>query len=271
MSVYPDGSRPVPDDVKTVSTSVALQDLTEDKIRGQIRAKHLPPWSQVGTGMRTVLAGVVNFFGSAMLGSWNRVDPEDVDLSSGQLEISGRTDLLDGVRGYCATFQSRNIDSGRQEGVFSHGLPGYRLLPFNKQLGPAKGAHPHPDGGIVFDEPGLWTVYVYAFLGDAPNVLDALAEDPNWVRMTVWNKDPKIQDAAKFDSLEWTHAGKVGVLNVATFSVPVVIPSAGYTVTVEGKATRNRWWRGGTKYSRMAVVKHDNRVEHLPQETVPNE
>lgn len=271
MSVYPDGSKPVPDDVKTVSTAVALQDLTEDKIRDQIRAKHLPPWSQVGTGMRTVLAGVVNLFGGSLLGSWKKVDPNDIDLSSGQMQINGRTDLLDGVRGYCATFQSKNVDSGKQEGIFSHGLPGYRLLPFNRQLGPAKGARPHPDGGIIFDEPGLWTVYVYAFLGDAPSVLAAEIQEANNLRMAVWDRDTKSDGVQKYDSLEWADYGKVGTFKMVAFSTPIVIPSAGYMVTVEGRATHNRWWRGGTRYSRLAAVKHDNRVDNPPQETVPNE
>lgn len=271
MSVYPDGSRPVPDDVKTVSTSVALQDLTEDKIRGQIRAKHLPPWSQVGTSMRSVLAGVVNLFGSAMLGSWNRVDPAAISIEDGQLRLNGRTDLLDGVRGYASAYQSLNVTTGA--GYVFNGFK-WRFLPFRSPLGPSKGARVVEQGGIVIDEPGLWTVSVTiakeqsgglnALLNDTV-VMDAFVSDSPW----VGNGEPPSE--ILLTRLRSQDSTIIGDRQTVSVSFPVVVDTPGCFVGVRAATISETWFKGGTLFSRLSVVKHDNRPVNPGVSTVPNE
>ena len=64
-------------------------------------------------------------------------------------------------------------------------------------------------------------------------------------------------------------AGKSAVS--PTVSVPVTVDQPGYYVTVEAYLSRWRWWDGGTRYSALAVVKHDNRVINPGADTVPDE
>ncbi|WOH94981.1 hypothetical protein [Corynebacterium urealyticum] len=275
MSVYPDDSRPVPKGAYTPSSVKALQSVTESSARAEIRSQALVPWREGRANFFTnIIGGIGKAFILGLKGItggisdlFKPISEAAIEVSDGQIDLEGRLELLDGVRGYAAAYQSLNILSDRREGFFSHGLPGYRFLPFNKQLGPTRGAHIDTDeGGIVFDEPGLWTVYVHCYLWGGSSIFDAPKESPSDVRVTVLSKGGN-----RFSHLDSSTSGKAGVFQSYSLSFPVVIPEAGYRVIVEGKAEHNRAWRGGTYYSRLAVVKHDSRVTNLGQGTVPDE
>ena len=73
-------------------------------------------------------------------------------FEDGQSALVDRLDLLDGVRGYCQAYMSRNVNG-------EWGVNNTRQLPFDAPLGPSKGAHVDAaKGGIVMDEAGLWTI-----------------------------------------------------------------------------------------------------------------
>lgn len=246
-----------PGDIKT------LQSQTEADIRRKIRAPIDAAWGSAKTNMfrnmNKAIAGIVNLFGDAMLGTWKQVDPDDIDLSSGQLQINGRTDLLDGVRGYCQAYMSRNVNG-------EWGTNNARMLPFDAPLGPSKGAHVDAaKGGIVMDEAGLWTVSLLCTARQTLYTSSWLDTDSVRVTLRVHRPDGSVYSHQLLQCL----AGKSAV--TPTVSVPVVVDQPGYYVTVEAYSSRWRWWDGGTRYSALAVVKHDSRMVNPGQETVPDE
>lgn len=174
-----------------------------------------------------------------------------------QLDHAERLDLLDGVRGYCAAYQTVNIN-------LRTGTNNRRVLPFTSQIGPAKGAEVYaPMSGIRFLEPGLWTIHV---LAHARNTLATPGFGvPDTSEILIRVMDSGVMREAVVTAYTYSSAASL------TASIPMVITSAGATVQVEAWSSRWRWINGGTKYSRLAVVKHDSRVEHIGQETVPDE
>lgn len=169
-------------------------------------------------------------------------------------------DYLEGVRGYCAAYMSKNING-------EWGKNNTRRLPFDAQHGEAsKGAHVDPDkGGIVFDEVGVWLVSLYVTA--RWTVYTASWTDTDSVRVTMRAKGP---DDAVFDEkiLQYL-SGKSAV--TPTITVPIVVKEAGSYIEVEGWSSRFRWWDGGTKFSMLTVVKQDNRPEKPGVLTVPDE
>ena len=180
-------------------------------------------------------------------------------FDDGQAALRDRLDLLEGVRGYCQAYMSRNVNG-------EWGINNTRMLPFDAPLGPSRGAHVDAaKGGIVLDEPGLWTVSMLA-TGRATSYTASWL-DTDSVRATVRVHRPggSVYSQKTLQNL----AGKSAV--ALTVSVPVVVDEPGFYVTVEAYSSRWRWWDGGTRYSALAVVKHDNRVINPGADTVPDE
>lgn len=236
-------------------------------------------------GIQVMLAGVVNLFGGALLGSWKNVNPEDIEIRDGQLALRGRTDLLAGVNGYCCAFQTLNITTGKTEPLASFGWlqkwsADERMLPYNEPLGPSKGAH--VDGtGIVFDEPGLWTVYV---LCRRKNNSDTYNNPKSYVKAHIFDGSGEEYAIREFSTgrytSDYTAAGAAGLSGrtypdgdfSVTMVFPIVIPSSGYRVSIGVTDTsKNTWWLGGTNYATLAVLKHDNRTVNPGLSSVPNE
>lgn len=204
-------------------------------------------------------------------------------LADGQLALQNQTELLNGVRGYCCAYQSLNITTGKTEnlgslGIFKTWSAEERLLPYNAPVGPSKGAHVS-ETGIVFDEPGLWTVYVMC-RRKKPS-----SNPASYVTAHVFNElgEPFVNRqfaVGKFDADYRLNSGDQrlsgGVYQAFDTSVtmvfPVVIPAAGYSVAVGVLDTqRDAWWVGGTEYSTLSVLKHDSRTENPGESTVPDE
>lgn len=274
----------VPKDYATIGGLSSLQ-AGKDKFITHENKQFRPAGGIFQRGIQTMIAAVVNLFGGALLGSWRRVAPEEIIIRDGQIALNGRTDLLAGVRGYCAAYQTKNINTGKIEpdklfGWFKTWAPEERLLPFNGQLGPSKGAH-IGDHGIVLDEEGLWTIYVLA-RRSAYRSIYAREQGLPASRLEVYVNDPDGNEYAN-RSYRLPSFGVTNNMNEdrlefyadtdysVSICVPVVVPGPGYKVAIGVYDSRKTWWKGGTKFATLAVIKHDNRVENLGQETVPDE
>ena len=180
-------------------------------------------------------------------------------FEDGQAALADRLDLLDGVRGYAQAYMSRNVNG-------EWGTNNTRQLPFDAPLGPSKGAHVDAaKGGIVMDEAGLWTISLMCTARQTSYTSSWLDTDSVRVTLRVHRPDGSLYSQKLLQFL----AGKSAV--TPTVSVPVTVDQPGYYVTVEGYSSRWRWWDGGTRYSALAVVKHDNRVINPGADTVPDE
>ena len=135
-----------------------------------------------------------------------------------------------------------------------------------RRWGPSKGAHVDAaKGGIVMDEAGLWTISLLCTARQTSYTSSWLDTDSVRVTLRVHRPDGSVFSEKLLQYL----AGKSAVSPTA--SVPVLVDQPGYYVTVEGYSSRWRWWDGGTRYSALAVVKHDSRLVNPGQETVPDE
>ena len=180
-------------------------------------------------------------------------------FDDGQAALRDRLDLLDGVRGYCQAYMSRNVNG-------EWGTNNTRQLPFDAPLGPSKGAHVDAaKGGIVMDEAGLWTISLMCTARQTSYTSSWLDTDSVRVTLRVHRPDGSVYSQKLLQFL----AGKSAV--TPTVSVPVTVDQPGYYVTAEGYSSRWRWWDGGTRYSALAVVKHDDRVINPGADTVPDE
>ena len=180
-------------------------------------------------------------------------------FEDGQAALVDRLDLLDGVRGYAQAYMSRNVNG-------EWGVNNTRQLPFDAPLGPSKGAHVDAaKGGIVMDEAGLWTISLMCTARQTSYTASWLDTDSVRATLRVHRPDGSVYSQKLLQYL----AGKSAV--TPTVSVPVTVDQPGYYVTVEAWSSRWRWWDGGTRYSALAVVKHDNRVINPGADTVPDE
>lgn len=209
------------------------------------------------------------------------------DVADGQLALQNQTELLNGVRGYCCAYQSLNITTGKTEdlgslGIFKKWSAEERLLPYDSPVGPSKGAHV-TDTGIVFDEPGLWTVYVMCrrrppggtyranpISSVRAHIFDSSGEPFANRVYTIGTTDANYS----LSSGEQRLSGNVYQASSSTVTMvfPVVIPAAGYSVAIGVQDSQSgTWWTGGTDYSTLSVLKHDSRTENPGQSTVPDE
>jgi len=211
-------------------------------------------------------------------------------IADGQLALQQQTELLDGARGYCCAYQSLNITTGKVQandplGIIKTWSAEERMLPYDKPVGPSKGAHVD-DAGIVFDQEGLWTVYVLCRRKKpSPNAASTYANPISSVTAHVYdaagdpyanrnfavgttNSDYRINSGDQRLSGSTYQDSDTSV----TMVFPVVIPAPGYRVTVGVQdSQKNAWWLGGTDYSTLAVLKHDNRTENPGAAVVPDE
>lgn len=218
------------------------------------------PFAEIFTGENSLVGKVVKGIADALKG----VAPPGFQgvadaFEDGQAALIGRLDLLDGVRGYAQAYMSKNVNG-------EWGTDNTRQLPFDAPLGPSKGAHVDAaKGGIVMDEAGLWTISLMCTARWTAYTSSWSDTDSVRVTLRVHRPDGSVYSEKMLQYL----AGKSAVS--PTVSVPVIVNQPGTYVTVEGYSSRWRWWDGGTRYSALAVVKHDNRVVNPGTDTVPDE
>ncbi|GEC87437.1 hypothetical protein [Corynebacterium variabile] len=208
--------------------------------------------SNVSTIAQNIFRGIAD----AVAGLFKGQDGALGEISDGQLALADRYDLLDGVRGYCAAYQSLNINS--EWNVLSSND---RYLPYESALGPTKGAHVETGRNIVFDEEGLWLVFVQAHARSTGYTGGNLSA----IYVTILGPTGNVIRDVVFDTPGGADHTSLG----GTF--PVVIPEAGCWIRVRAWSGKWRWWDGGARNAWMAVVKQDNRLTNKGQDTVPDE
>lgn len=178
------------------------------------------------------------------------------EISDGQIGLANEMELLQDVRGFCAAYQSKNVNC-----EWAWDGNNTRDLPFSGAvLDHPKGAHIEGNG-IVFDDTGLWVIYCVArarntgFTGGAGVSLF----------VDVVNADGSLYSSMIFDSAPGPGFATVGG------SIPVLISEPGQYVRVRAWSDRWRWWDGGMRYARLAVVKVDSSDNTNPPNTVPDE
>lgn len=247
--------RPVPDGAYTAGTVRDLQGLTVDSWKEKIARETLGPFFEA---RESGLQGWVKEIGKALAGN---PAPGFEPIRDAQLDLNNRVDLLDEVRGYCAAYQSLNINA-----AWSFGDSRRRDLPFDKQIGPAKGAHVDAEkGGIVFESPGLWDVF--ALIHARKTGFPSGTGESDAVSMFVRLHKPNGTISSESVIDEYVSASSGSVVAPLSF----VVPEAGYYVTVGCWTSRWRWWDGGTRYTRLVVKKIDSGVENQGTNTVPDE
>ena len=261
MGVAPGGSNPRPEGSLSPSGLQELASYDEAFVRRQaltgITAAAEEARNGFVAGLReSIVKPLQQVFAGLRPPGWELVAEAFED---GQTALKNRLDLLDGVRGYCQAYMSRNVNG-------EWGTNNTRQLPFDAPLGPSKGAHVDASkGGIVMDESGLWTISLMCTARQTSYTSSWLDTDSVRVTLRVHRPDGSVYSQKVLQYL----AGKSAVS--PTVSVPVVVDEPGYYVTVEAYSSRWRWWDGGTRYSALAVVKHDSRLVNPGQETVPDE
>lgn len=252
--------KPVPPGASDISAVPDLQNWTVERYKRHIGAPIRQAYGNAHDAIvDAVISNVVDGIYNAFIGNPSE---EFQPVYDGQLELVNRLDLLDGVRGYCSAYQSLNINA-----ALSLGNNRRRDLPFGSPYGPSRGAHVDAaKGGIVFDEPGLWTVHCMIHARKTDFVAGGFGE-PDAAAMYVRIHQPNgvIDTETIVDAYSYNSSDSI------TATLPFVIPEPGYYVTIGCWTSRWRWWDGGTRYTRLSVVKSDNRAIEPGAPTVPDE
>ncbi|GAB4584393.1 hypothetical protein [Nocardia sp. IFM 10818] len=133
----------VPDGAYVV-TSKYGQDINKDAVMGMVTG-----------GARTKYNAAAGQWG----GEFDKLAALAEKVKDGQREMKDRLDLLEGVSGYMSLFMGNNWKiTGRKD----------CLLPFDQQLGPAKGVEMY-QGGVKFLSKGLWRADTHVTWGQAPS------------------------------------------------------------------------------------------------------
>lgn len=163
--------------------------------------------------------------------------------------------LLEGVRGFAAAYMTKNLN-------IAWGTSNVRKLLFNAPFGvEPKGAHIDPAGHIVFDEEGLWSCTAVT----RARKTDYSGDDGVVLYLSIRRPDGSVYDELWDDKQLGNSSGSL------TLTAPFLIPEPGYQLQALVWSGKWRWFDGGTRYSRLFAVKHDNRPTNPGQETVPDE
>lgn len=247
--------QPVPEGAHTADMVRDLQGMTVESWKEKVAREALGPFHRA---RESGFQNWIKEIGNALAGN---PAPGFEPIRDGQLDLNARVDLLDEVRGYCAAYQSLNINA-----AWSYGDNRRRDLPFDKQIGPAKGAHVDKEkGGIVFEAPGLWDVFAIIHARSTGFTSGIGESDAVAMYVRIHKPDGTISSETVIDEYTSSSSGSV----VAPLSF--IIPEPGYYVTIGCWTSRWRWWDGGTRFTRLIVKKIDSGVDNPGAETVPDE
>ncbi|MGW8538827.1 hypothetical protein ACWGK5_32400 [Rhodococcus qingshengii] len=174
------------------------------------------------------------------------------DIRDGQLDYNSRVDLLEGVRGYGAAYMTSNPAV----------VAGATRMPFSGQLGPLKGVQVLAGGGLLLESEGLWQISATTlakstvFGGGDETVMYLSVRKPGGGVIFSEIPDVKRPGGARL-----THH----------VTAPFVIPEPNYEVHVWVTSAKWRNFAGGTWYSRLSAIKHDNRVVATGTPEFPDE
>ena len=255
----------VPEGGYSVSNLAELQALDEAAVLWKLRQPIDRAWGDVNKnlfqridewGQEKIVKPLQQVFAGLRPPGWELVAEAFED---GQTALKNRLDLLDGVRGYCQAYMSRNVNG-------EWGTNNTRKLPFDAPLGPSKGGHVDAaKGAVVMDEAGLWTVHFMVTARQTSYSSSWFDTDSVRATVRIHRPDGSVYSPKIFQALSGKSA------TTLTASIPVVVPSPGYYITVEAYSSRWRWWDGGTRFSALSVIKHDNSTINPGTEVVPDE
>lgn len=246
------------------------QNLTEQGVEELLIGGARRPFN----GAHTALGGMLNFVvggiadaisGIGSIGSLFRPIGDAVKpIRDGQLDIIERTELLEGVQGYAHAYMTKNINAQWSLGN------NWRFLPFDGQLGPAKGAKVRSDGRIEMGSKGLWLILAKVhgrstgFSGSGAMTLRVRVYSPSGTLFSdSYTRGTSLTDAGALTSDKWNGS--------LVTSFPVVVPGAGYYVRVDAWSAAWRWWDGGTQLSSLSVIKQSSETINQGQQEVPDE
>ncbi|KZM68824.1 hypothetical protein AWN90_13625 [Nocardia terpenica] len=216
-------------------TSKYGQDINKDAVMGIVTG-----------GARTKYNATAGQWG----GEFDRVATLAATVKDGQKQLKDRLDLLEGVNGYMSLFMGNNWDVVGKKEI---------LLPFDQQLGPAKGAEMF-QGGIKFISKGLWRSDTHVTFAKAPQAWFSGGPVNATVTLGVYKiADQSLYTAHSFD-LVITVQGE----ETAAFSHTFVIPAdnAYYAkVSVQHPKDKATVF-GGTLRSALSVNRWDTGTEN---------
>ena len=236
MAVYPDKSRVVPDGAYTASTVSALQDVTEDSIRQQLKLKNLSPWESFRQRSRETINDIFKSIANAFAGILDDDGNEWLTMiRDKQLQYNDRVDLLNPLLDYCSAYAAFTDND--------HARFGPGLMKFSEQIGPARNVEITPEGRFKLLDKGLWDIRATVL----PSWTGFLRKGDIYISMNV--RDPQGGLYSEQTLIEDT-------TNYTSFSIvsSVVVPEAGYTVEVNiDQLDSQRGILGGPKWSRLTV------------------
>lgn len=195
------------------------------------------------------------------------------ELSSLDADIRNRFDLL--PDGYISVFSDTTIFAnsgflGLVQDFFGTGTPISqqleRLIPFNQQFGPSKGARLDvTNRRLVFEEAGTWLVSARA-TADTPSTGFGVPNNNRmtWAELAVYNRNDEKREHRDCHM----HAPVSATLQLVE---AVVIPEPGYSVRLWVRSNEYRSWLGGLNLNALTAVLLTPKVAQQNNSTVRDE
>ena len=242
MSVIP-GGQPVPDEASTANSLASLQGVTEDSMKASVRSKALAPWEATRTNwIQNILGGIGEAFMNGLKGILNpsgwfkQINAAGSTVRDGQVDLIGRTDLLDPLLNYGSVYCPRSPGAMAANAWYRVNL----TAQISTQM---RGCSVYQAGGIVLEKAGLWDIRGHIVTARATGLL---------AREVTMDLRVVRPDGTTFSSL----IGRID--GFSALSIPVIAsvqtPEPNYRVEV-WMYSKNYGlsWGYGPTYSRLTV------------------
>lgn len=247
MSVYPDDSKPTPKGALVPSGVKALQSVTEESARNEIRSQALVPWQEArGNFFTNIIGGIGKAFEAGLRGIvdglssiFDPVRKAGEAAKDGQVDLNDRLDLLSPLLDYCSV----SAAPGKGDAMNGKGL-----FPFNYQIGPARGATP-VDDMIRLEGEGLWDIRCMV------TVNEMMFDGYYQVNVRVLHPDGKTVYSEQ-SAHGWALTG-----STETIVTSVVVPEPGYIVGCWVYAAGPRGYKSGPRWSRLTVQHISRKID----------
>lgn len=247
MSVYPDDSKPTPKGALVPSGVKALQAVTEESARNQIRSQALVPWQEArGNFFTNIIGGIGKAFEAGLRGIvdglssiFDPVRRAGEAAKDGQVDLNDRLDLLSPLLDYCSV----SAPPGKGDAMNGTGR-----FPFSYQIGPARGAT-LVDNAIRLEGEGLWDIRCMVTFNEM--MFDGYYQ----ANVRVLRPDGKTIYS------EQSAHGMTLVGGTMTIVTSVVVPEPGYFVDCWIHSAGPRGWKKGPRWSRLTVQHISRKID----------
>ena len=185
------------------------------------------------------------------------VENRVAQVEESQLSTEEQLALLEGVRGYGAAYQRWNVNLRTASG-------NRRVISLAPH-GVAKGVRVE-GGGILIEEPGVWTVHAQVFARGTAFTPGTGSDDITKLFVILREYQPVYRTST---IKEVYGKGGSGPHHIQA-SFTVVIENAPALLDFEVYSDRWRYFDGGTALTSFSVVKTDSRVGNPGEVTVPD-